>query len=177
VKNDAPSPLLAAVHVLEQELLELARRAEQANRHPLNSEKHLKQTASSLQGIGEMEERLRAAMAQLAHALDNLGSRQQTLLHKAAVRAGKLRARHEVLAELMTSFRAVAASAGEIQQLMEVDGAELGTIVDKMAVLVSNAEAVEAKAVADDFVDVVREARSLRQRLSSTNASIMRKLS
>jgi hypothetical protein len=50
MKKDQLSPLAAAVEALENELLQFDRLAEQAMRHPLNSEKHLQSTASSLQG-------------------------------------------------------------------------------------------------------------------------------
>lgn len=177
MKNkDEPSNLVAAVNALELELLNLERLTEAALRHPLNSEKHIQQTASSLQGIGAMEERLKSAMGQLMTALNELGQKQQQHVVSASARADELKARHDVFVSLMLRFTALGQSAAEIQAALENAGDDsasvLVDVMGKLGALANDAVDLEKAAEDADFIDVTRNARSLRQQLQSAVASM-----
>jgi ABC-type transporter Mla subunit MlaD len=185
-KKDERSSLAQAVESLEDELRELDRHTEAALKHELNSEKHLQQVASSLSSIGAMESRLREAMERLMGALNELGTRQQKQMDVASQRANELQARHEVFQALMQRYASLGAAAQELQthlvQLAEVPAEgeapadALPTILDKLASLVAEAEGLESQAEKDDFIDLVRYARSLRQQLASAHSTMTRRL-
>ncbi|HEY4221219.1 MAG TPA: hypothetical protein VGO62_07745, partial [Myxococcota bacterium] len=138
------------------------------------------QTTASLQGIGGVEGRVRAAMTELASALAELGARQQDRIQRAAARAEELRARHGVFTALMQSYAALGASVTELQaKLADLgEGAQqaLPAIVLDVANLLAEADALEARAKSDDFVDIGRHATSLRQQLGSLHASLSRRV-
>jgi hypothetical protein len=178
-RKEASSKLQEAVAAVESEFLELERLTADALRHPLNSEKHIQQTASSLQGISGMEVRLRTAMAALAAALDELGAKQGQRIAEAAKRAEELRARHEVFLALMSRFRALGTSAVELQTSLAQSNDPTrvdARVVDEVANLAREAESLEKSAEADDFTDVARHASSLRQQLASLHVKLVRKL-
>ncbi len=182
MKTKEPSKLAQAVEALEDELRQLDRHTEAALKHELNSEKHLQQVASSLQAIGAMDSRLREAMNALMGALSELGQRQQTQMDVASARANALQARHELFQGLMTRYGALGVAAQELQahlaQLTDADSPEaaLPTIIEKLASLVGEAEGLESSAEEQNFIDLVRHARSLRQQLASAHVTMMRRL-
>ncbi|MDP2342342.1 MAG: hypothetical protein Q8O67_15410 [Deltaproteobacteria bacterium] len=181
MKKEQPSDLVAAVEALEHELLQLDRHAEQALRQPLNSEKHLQQVASSLGAIGAMEGRLGECMGQLMTALQGLAARQQEKLNVASARADELKARHQIFQALMQRYTGLGTSANELQALATAASSSspaeaLPSLIEKLAALVAESEALEAQATADDFVDLVRHARSLRQQLSAAHLALTRKI-
>lgn len=178
--KELKSPLATAVDDLEHTLRELERHATEAERHPLDSEKHLQQVASSLRQLGELEGALQERMGQLTAALGALGEAQQRIVTGAAARANELQARHNVFLALMERSAALGTQAGELQThlaaLASSGDVDVGAVVDKVAGLVIEAEALEAKAEEDGFVDVVKHARSLRQQLSAAHAGLLRRL-
>ena len=182
VKKQEPSELVAAVEALEHELLQLDRHTEQALRHPLNSEKHLQQVASSLGAIGAMEGRLGECMGQLMTALQGLAARQQQKLAVATKRADELKARHGVFQALMERYTGLGTSAAALQELATTASAgtapaeALPELIEKLAGLVTEAEALKAAAGDDDFVDLVRHAGSLRQQLSAAHLALTRRI-
>jgi ABC-type transporter Mla subunit MlaD len=185
-KKDERSSLAQAVDALEDELRELDRHTDAALKHELNSEKHLQQVASSMGAIGARESRLRGAMERLMGALNELGTRQQRQMDVASQRANELQARHEVFQALMQRYASLGAAAQELQahlvKLAEVpaDGeapAEaLPAILEKLAGLVAEAEGLESQSEKDNFIDLVRYARSLRQQLASAHTTMTRRL-
>lgn len=181
--KETRSPLAAAVDDLEHTLRELDRHATEAQRHPLDSEKHLQQVASSLRQLGELEGALQERMAQLTTALGALGEMQQRVVSGAAARANELQARHNVFLALMERSAALGTQAGELQTHLAAVSAgggegdvDVASVVDKVAALVIDAEALEAKATEDNFVDVVKHARSLRQQLSAAHTGLLRRV-
>lgn len=188
--KDQPSKLAQAVEALEDELRELDRHTADALRHELNSEKHLQQVASSLSAIGGMEGKLREAMERLMGALNDLGSRQQQQMDVASKRANELQARHDVFQALMRRYASLGTAATDLQALLQqlaseappADGEgpkpaeQLPAILEKLASLVAEAEALESQAESDNFTDLVRYARSLRQQLASAHSTMTRRL-
>lgn len=182
--KETKSPLATAVDDLEHTLRELERHASEAQRHPLDSEKHLQQVASSLRQLGELEGALQERMAQLTSALGALGEMQQRVVTGAAARANELQQRHNVFLALMERSAALGTQAGELQTHLAAltgggggsDDIDVGSVVDRVAALVIEAEALEGKAAEDGFVDVVKHARSLRQQLSAAHGGLLRRL-
>jgi ABC-type transporter Mla subunit MlaD len=182
-KTDGPSALAQAVAALENELLQFDRLADQALRHPLNSEKHIQSTASSLQQIGALEPRLEACMHDLMQALSELGARQQGRLLAAQQRAQELAQRHGEYVALMERMAALGKSAQALQEDLErASGETSGTeevlrdVVERLARLVAQTEELEGGAREQDFTDILRHASSLRQQLQAAHAKMAKRL-
>lgn len=178
--KETRSPLVTAVEDLEHTLRELDRHATEAQRHPLDSEKHMQQVASALRQLGELEGALQERMGQLTQALGALGEMQQRVVGAAAARANELQERHNVYLGLMERSAGLGTQAGELQtHLASLAGSgdvDVGGVVDRVAALVIEAEALEAKAEEDGFVDVVKHTRSLRQQLSAAHNGLLRRI-
>jgi hypothetical protein len=82
----------------------------------------------------------------------------------------------------MQRMAALGTQAQALQGTLEkatTDGAQAETLVDvvtSLASMVGEAEALEAAAREQDFIDVVRNATSLRQQLSSAHSKMQKRI-
>jgi methyl-accepting chemotaxis protein len=174
------SELVNAAMAIEEELRKFEALAEEVRTGPLRSQKNLEKMGKLLNTVADCDERMVAHMRSLLGVLNQWRDRQQTLAAQVNSRAQELQERTNVFQALMERFAGLGQEAGTLSGLMqEVAGrtqqeqpmqaeeliSSLQKVNEGMTQVAENAEKLATDAAAQDFVDVARDAESLRQQL------------
>ncbi|HEX8435396.1 hypothetical protein [Archangium sp.] len=174
------SELVAAATAIEEELRKFETLAEEVRSGPMRSQKHLERMGKLLNQVADCDERMVANMRSLLGVLNKWRDRQQTLATEVNSRAQELQTRTKVYQELMQRFGGLGQEAGALStQMQEVAGmtqqgqpmkaeeiiSSLQLVNERMTQVADNAGKLASDAEAHDFLDVSRDAESLRQQL------------
>jgi methyl-accepting chemotaxis protein len=174
------SELVNAAMAIEEELRRFETLAEEVRTSPLRSQKNLEKMGKLLNTVADCDERMVASMRSLLGVLNQWRERQQELATQVNNRAQELQERTKVYQALMERFAGLGQEAGSLSSLMqEVAGrtqqgqpvqaeeiiSSLQKVNEGMTQVAENAESLASDAAAQDFVDVARDAESLRQQL------------
>jgi methyl-accepting chemotaxis protein len=174
------SELVTAAMAIEEELRKFESLAEEVRTGPLRSQKNLEKMGKLLNTVADCDERMVAHMRTLLGVLNQWRDRQQALAGEVNTRAQELQERTKVYQELMERFAGLGQEAGTLSALMQdvagrtqagqpVKAEEIISSLQKvnegMTQVAENAENLANDAQAQDFVDVARDAESLRQQL------------
>ena len=184
-KRDKPqdSELVVAAQALDSELMRFESLAEQLQKAPLESEKHLERASAMLNGLADLDEQLRLQVTALVGAISKVRDRQQAQAEIVHQRAQELQQRTEIFKNLLVRYGALGQSAGELNVRMQQFAQQRQTAqtAEENAALAENFESLQTRMteVADEaqglarageeqsFHDVARQADSLRQQLLS----------
>jgi methyl-accepting chemotaxis protein len=174
------SELVAAATAIEEELRKFETMAEEVRSSPLRSQKQLEKMGKLLNQVADCDERMVANMRLLLGVLNKWRDRQQALATEVNSRAQELQDRTRVYQELMQRFGGLGQEAGALStQMQEVAGmtqqgqpmkaeeiiSSLQMVNERMTQVADNAGKLASDAEAHDFLDVSRDAESLRQQL------------
>jgi methyl-accepting chemotaxis protein len=176
------SELVNAAQSIEEELRKFEVLAEEVRTGALRSQKHLEKMGKLLTSVADCDERMVASMRTLLGVLNKWRDRQQTLAAEVNSRAQELQQRTQVYQDLMLRFSELGQEAGGLSsQMQQVAGmtqqgqaasaeeiiSSLQQVNEKMTQVADNAGKLASDAEAQDFLDVSRDAESLRQQLLS----------
>lgn len=177
------SELVVAARALDAELARFESQAEQLEKAPLQSEKHLERASAMLQGLADLDEQLRGRVTALVGAISKVRDRQQAQAEAIHLRAQELQRRTEVFKDLLVRYGALGQNAGELNVQMqqfaqqrqaaktpEENAALAGTfqaLQERMSLVADEAHSLAQAAEEQAFLDVARQADSLRQQLLS----------
>ncbi len=176
------SELVNAATAIEEELRRFESLAEEVRSGPLRSQKHLEKMGKLLNAVADCDERMVANMRALLSVLNGWRDRQQALAAEVNNRALELQERTKVYQSLMERFSALGQEAGSLStHMQQIAGrtqqgepvkaediiASLQMMNDRMSEVAANAGALASDAEAQDFMDVARDADSLKQQLLS----------
>ncbi len=195
-RDKSPSSELAtAAEALDAQLRRFESLADQFRRAPLNSEKSLERASKLLNDVAEQERVLNESVSALVAAVSSARNRQQVQADVITEHAQQLQQRAEAFKALLERYGALGQSAAELNQRMqdfaaqraqaktEEQNAELGLSLDalheRMGQVAEEAQGVTRLAEEQDFLDVGRQAESLRQQLLSARnkLNLLRKTS
>jgi methyl-accepting chemotaxis protein len=174
------SELVNAAMAIEEELRRFEALAEEVRTSPLRSQKNLEKMGKLLNTVADCDERMVANMRALLGVLNTWRDRQQALAAQVNSRAQELQERTKQYQALMERFAllgqeaaALSASmqqvAGRTQQGQPMKAEEiiasLQQVNERMTQVADNAGKLASDAEAHDFLDVSRDAESLRQQL------------
>ena len=176
------SELVNAATAIEEELRKFESLAEEVRTGELRSQKHLEKMGKLLTQVADCDERMVANMRMLLSVLNGWRERQQALAAEVNERAQVLQERTKVYQSLMERFAQLGQEASSLSSHMhEIAGktqqgepmkaediiSSLQTMNDRMTQVAENAGKLASDAEAQDFLDVSRDAESLRQQLLS----------
>ena len=176
------SELVNAATAIEAELRKFESLAEEVRTGELRSQKHLEKMGKLLTQVADCDERMVANMRMLLSVLNGWRERQQALAAEVNERALVLQERTKVYQSLMERFAQLGQEASSLSGHMhEIAGrtqqgepmkaediiSSLQTMNDRMTQVAENAGKLASDAEAQDFLDVSRDAESLRQQLLS----------
>src|SRR5439155_17370768 len=147
----------------------------------LDSEKNLRQAVRALKDLEESEARIGQHLQILVAAIATARERQEKQALAVQDRAGQIRQRTVGLTDLLTRWGALGEAAAEVNRLVQQVAAtsqkagaekQLGAaafrdIDDRLGRLAQDSEELAQAAQADAFVELGRQAESLRQQLLS----------
>jgi hypothetical protein len=189
-KNDKKGPrsgLLAAAEALDAALHTYEGLSDAIGRAPLSSQKALERMAASLKEVADCDERLGARARELIEAITGARERQQAQSEAVAARARELQSRVEIWRGLMQRYEELAHEASKVNAMIR-DAVALKTEPEanepaastgprpsaqdaleeayaRLSRLAEGAQDLARAAQAEGFVDVTREADSVRQQL------------
>ncbi|MEP7051702.1 MAG: hypothetical protein ABJB12_15170 [Pseudomonadota bacterium] len=162
--------LVRAAEALESEIALLEAQSRATRKIPLNSERNMTRAAKELTETAQFQERLAAGLQALASAMAQLQARQQAALEPLAAFANETQARMERLSEHMRTFGLLGATAAEVTAMIQAGGDRatvLSAVDAQLTTIETGARALLDAARTEDYPDVVREADSLRQRVTA----------
>lgn len=176
------SELVTTATAIEEELRKFESLAQEVREGPINSQKQLEKMGKLLNAVADCDERLVLHMRSLLGVLNGWRDRQQTLAGEVNVRAQELQERTRQYQVLMERFAALGQEAGALSgQMQEMASrtqkgeqvkaeeliASLQAVNERMTKVAESAGQLANDAKAQDFMDVSRDAESLRQQLLS----------
>lgn len=174
------SELVHAATAIEEELRRFESLAEEVRTGEMRSQKHLERMGKLLNQVADCDERLVANMRALLTVLNGWRDRQQALASEVNTRALELQERTKVYQSLMERFAALGQEAGNLSsQMQQVANrtqagepmkaeeiiSSLQLVNERMTAVADSAGSLASDAQAQDFVDIARDAESLRQQL------------
>ena len=147
----------------------------------MRSQKHLEKMGKLLTQVADCDERMVGNMRTLLRVLNGWRDRQQTLAAEVNERALELQERTKVYQTLMERFGELGQEAGMVRRAHEQVANAAGgepmkaeeiiasreTVNERMTAVAEKAGKLASDAEAQDFVDIARDAESLRQQLLS----------
>jgi DNA repair exonuclease SbcCD ATPase subunit len=185
----APKPggeLARAADDFEQELSRYERLCSELARTRIQSEKSLTRKRRLLEEFSEREAELGARLKGLLGAIHNARERQQRCIETAVAAANELQERAAQFSELMASVAALGERARIVSQPASEltagadDKATAGVIApldhvnEQLDSVARDADAIARSADEQDWPEVARDVRSLRQQLSAMHAKLSR---
>jgi hypothetical protein len=183
----APRPvgaLAGAADHFEQELARYERLSAELARTTVHSEKSLGRKRRLLEEFSESETELGARLQGLLAAMNGARERQQRGMEVALTAATELRERAALFSELMAKVAALGERARGASQpagplLAQADGkasaevlAPLDQVSEQIHSVLLDADAIALTASEQNWPEVVRDVKSLRQQLSSMHAKV-----
>jgi len=173
--------IAAAAEGLDAELCRYEALATGIQQEHLDSEKNLRQAVRALKDLEESEARIGQHLQILVAAIATARERQEKQALAVQDRAGQIRQRTVGLTDLLTRWGALGEAAAEVNRLVQQVAAtsqkagaekQLGAaafrdIDDRLGRLAQDSEELAQAAQADAFVELGRQAESLRQQLLS----------
>ncbi|HEX6243078.1 MAG TPA: hypothetical protein VFZ61_19325 [Polyangiales bacterium] len=185
----APRPigeLASAADEFEQELTRYERLTNELSRTRIQSEKSLTRKRKLLEEFSEREAELGARLKGLLTAIHAARERQQRCIDSAVAAANELQDRAAQYSELMAQVatlgaraRQVSQPAGELTARADDSAtaavlAPLDEVNAQLDSVVQDTEIIARSADEQDWPEVARDVRSLRQQLSSMHAKLTR---
>ncbi len=183
--SQAQQALTAAAAVFEDELSRYEKICTELSRGKVVSQKTLSRTQRLLGESVECEEELGAKLRLLLEAMNGARDRQQASMEKALAAAQDLQKRADMFTQLLSRVSALGEQAREIsgpvaEVVAEKDaGASpdrllslLNGVSTKMTAIIQEAVAIEKAADEDDWPEITREVRSLKQQVQSAHAKV-----
>jgi hypothetical protein len=186
-ETQAPSELMAAATLFDEELGKFARLAENVCQETLDSQVNLQRAARAFQEIGDAEKRLGVAAQELVGALNTARKVQQTHTETIQARAQEIAQRTAVAAELLKRYGAIGQKAAELNALvLDLAGKKngnsntshaellpvLGQVRARMAEVIEGARELALASRKANFEDIAREADSLHEQVAGADAKI-----
>ena len=172
--------LAAAAEGLDAELCRYEALATGIQRERLDSEKNLRQAVRSLKDLEDSEARLGQHLQTLVAAIASARERQQRQSLAVQERAEQIRRRTAGLTDLLTRWGALGEAAAEVNHLVQQVAATIQKssveepldaafreVDDRLGRLADDSEELARAALTEAFVDLGRQAESLRQQLLS----------
>ena len=174
------SELVSAAAAIEEELRRFESLAREVREGPLRAQKHLEKMGHLLTQVADCDERLVGHMRTLLGVLNGWRDRQQTLATEVNDRAQELQKRTTQYQALMERFAGLGREAGTLSASMQglagrtnqgepVKPEELiqslQGVNEGMARVAESAQSLAHDAREQDFLDISRDAESLRQQL------------
>jgi prefoldin subunit 5 len=172
------SELVDAASKFDAELAEYMRLGELFLKTPLTSLKHLQRANAALADIAACEERLSAGGQELVQALASTRDRQEQLATQVVAHVPDVRARNQVLQDLMGELNAVASAVAELNANIASrsengDSTRTPTAADARDVsetvlsLSARAEKLAVSARDAELEELATQAHALHQRLQT----------
>jgi hypothetical protein len=162
--------LVRAAEVLEDELVKLEALSRSVRKIRLDSEKNLARAMKELNQALRLPEELGAGLLALGKAMQGMQERQQAALAPLTAFATEIQRRMGQLEAHREAFAALGQAAGDVTDLLQVDG-ERGAVLEdargKLGEIVESARTLFEAARADDFPELARDADALRQKLAA----------
>ncbi len=187
MSNTQPqSPLTAAALAFEQELARYEKICSELHRGKVSSQKTLTRTQRLLGESVECEEELGAKLRLLLDAMNGARDKQQASMEWALAAAQDLQKRADMFTELLTRVNALGEQARDVSGPVAAIVAEkdagaspdrllslLNAVSTQMSGIIAEATAIEKAADADDWPEIAREVRSLKQQVQSAQAKVV----
>jgi len=184
--SSSPNPLTTAAAAFEQELARYEKVSLELKRTKVTSQKTLHRTQRLLGESVESEEELGVRLQALLEAMNGARQRQQTSMEMALAAAQELQTRAGMFTELLARVSALGQRArdagGPVAQIVaeKASGgsadhilALLHEVSAQMSEIVGEANAIEQAATADEWPEIAKEVRSLRQQVQSAHAKVL----
>lgn len=179
-------PLKAAAAALESEIRHYEETANELERLPLSSEKNLQRARKVLEECASHQEKLATLLPAFAAAMQAAQARQQQCMEVTARGTGRIKTRFEERMALLQRVAALGQRAQEINQPAlaaislgdaEASVSELLASLDEVGArtdaAIAEADDVHRAAQEGDWVDIARDADSLRQQLRSARNKLL----
>jgi len=176
MSKNAESPLLAAARVLSDDLERFEKLSGELSRLVINSDKTLQRAARGLLDCSEHEAKLAESLRNFAKAMQGMQETQQRCVEQTALAAERVRQRQEQRARLQERLLSLSHSAGGIGQLAAAASdapasasadvlVQLQEVTQRLERVIAEASDIAELAHVDDWSDVERDTRTLKQQL------------
>jgi chromosome segregation ATPase len=173
-RNDPSSELLAAAAAVEAEISRFEDATAAFEKLSLSSQKNLEKATKALNALADGEQRVVEQVQALLRTINPIRDRVQVQVEHIRAKAEELQKRTVAFQSLEQELGALGEAAAAVSaNLKETSGAPVALDAE-LAGLVSRAKALEERARADDFDDLVRLADGLRQQLIVVRAKLKR---
>ncbi len=183
------SALVSAAQALETEVKRFEDLIQEGQRLEMTSDKTLQRARGLLEGCAECEQRMAGQLQAFVTAMQEMQERQRTCMEAVVGLAERVQARVAERNALLDRFAALGAKAGEVnapiatvlEQPEQKEGAApsealmsaLAQVVARTDEIVNEAEAVAKDARESDWVDIAREADTLKQQVQSARNKVL----
>jgi chromosome segregation ATPase len=176
--------LARAANEFEEELTRFERLSSELARTRIQSEKSLTRKRHLLEEVSEREAELGARLKGLLGAIHTARERQTRCLETALAAASELQERAAQFSELMAKVASLGERAREVSQPASSLGAStddkataavlepLDQVNEQLQSVARDAETIARAADEQDWPEIARDVRSLRQQLSSMHAKL-----
>lgn len=182
----AETPLATAAEAFEHELSRYERISLELKRTTVTSQKSLHRTQKLLSDSAESEEALGVQLQGLLQAMNGAREKQQSCMEWALAAAQALQTRATSFNELLSRVSTLGERAREVGQPIativseKAQGASadqllsrLNALSEQMLEIVTEANAIERTATDDQWPEIAKDVRSLRQQVQSAHAKVV----
>lgn len=179
------TPLAKASAALEAELYEYEKFVAEVGRMDLNSEKTMQRAKTLLEDCAAGEVRMAERLQAFAAAVQDLQVRQQTCISEAVAAAQRIQDRIQNRSALLARFQSIGERARAMNEPVvaleakegEANAQDLLTTLAEVAVrtesVITDADTLGADAQREDWLDIAREAATLKQQFQSARNKIL----
>jgi hypothetical protein len=178
--GNAPSPLIAAVTRMEEELRRYEALVAEVARAPISSEKTLARTARAVSEAAACHQRFLACVVEVSAALSETRARQESTLVRMAEAAQDVGMRADGFLALLERYRrlgdvaralnerASGISAGHASgTTADATYAAVGELLEGMTAALAEAETIAAAGRANGYEQISRDADALKQQMAA----------
>ncbi len=179
------TPLAKASAELEAELHEYEKFVAEVRRMNLNSDKTMHRAKALLEDCAAGEQRMGERLQAFAAAVADLQVRQQTCITEAVAAAQRIQERIQNRSALLARFQSLGEQARSLNEpvaALEAKEGEanahdllkaLGEVAVRTETVIAEAETLGNDAQTDDWLDIAREATTLKQQIQSARNKIL----
>ena len=172
-KNEAEkTPLVLAAEALEGELRRFEGLSENLDRAPMNSQKSLQRAAEILKEVADIDQGMTQHVQHLVTAVTSVRARQELHIERIQIQARQLQQRTEVFQALLECYASLGQEAADLNLMIQEIASpgsdrtsNMPLIQGRMNGVIERAHSLEQSSTADGFVDIARQADSIRQQL------------